>query len=432
MCLGPGELLQTSDGVVSRISSGGQKEQLMVFQSSMPAISSFTVSYLSAHGPTLVSQLQNNSAFDNQYVTYTASMGDWSDSKYDSLVHATSTWTQIFVLPRSVYFASLDKNLSRSFATILFGTALVLYLKSTFTSDSHNHEGGPAIHETQTDERIDDALCDRDPLCMTDQDSLCSFVQNKLEPLVQQLRSTCDTEPGLDCDVSLRRALVQKAVFYIEQANAGNQVFPLMMLEGKFGQQSTQVKLFKNFCGKTATPFYFLTTFAFLMTIFISDDTIRLVADVFLLTLISCFVALGAWAEYHSLEGSLRPRSKWAVATTAALWVLMAILVPLGVAPEVDAIFRVSMIFFASESLSAALGVVSFCMWEVTTMIALYCTVLVLTANLVMVMYYHELSENYGDTVSTFFDAFIAMYVFLESAGAFAFNICVLICVLCR
>ena len=121
-----------------------------------------------------------------------------------------------------------------------------------------------------------------------------------------------------------------------------------------------------------------------------------------------------------------------AVATTAALWVLMAILVPLGVAPEVDAIFRVSMIFFASESLSAALGVVSFCMWEVTTMIALYCTVLVLTANLVMVMYYHELSENYGDTVSTFFDAFIAMYVFLESAGAFAFNICVLICVLCR
>ena len=196
-----------------------------------------------------------------------------------------------------------------------------------------------------------------------------------------------------------------------------------MMLEGKFGQQSTQVKAFKVFCSRTATRSYQTLSAVFIMTIFIPDYSVRLALDILLLTLISCFVALGAWVEYQSLEGSLRLRSKWAVAATATLWLFMAILVPLGVAPEVDAIVRVSMVFFASESLSAAFGVTLYCMWEVTTMIALYCTVIVLSANIVMLMYYNDLSPYYGETVDTFFDAFIAMYIFLESGGALSFSV---------
>ena len=103
----------------------------------------------------------------------------------------------------------------------------------------------------------------------------------------------------------------------------------------------------------------------------------------------------------------------------------MAILVPLlSVPAEVDAIFRVSLVFFASESLAAAFGIAVFCLWEVTTMIALYFTVIVLAANMVMVLYYNHLSVAHGDTVDTFFDAFIGMYIFLESAGAFLIQNC--------
>ena len=196
-----------------------------------------------------------------------------------------------------------------------------------------------------------------------------------------------------------------------------------MMLECKFGQQSAQVMVFKTFCSRTAAPFYLLLTFVFMATIFIPDDAARLGLDVFLLTLISCFVALGAWAEYQSLEGSLRPRSKWAIAMCLSLWLFMVVLLPLGVAPEVDAIVRVSMVFFASESLSAAFGVTLYCMWKVTTMISLFFTVIVLSANVVLVMYYNDLSRSSGDTVDTFFDAFIGMYIFLESAGACQFGI---------
>ena len=232
--LDAGELLQTSDGVNTRVTSGGQIVQLLMIQSLLAAISRLAVSLGSKY--TSVSQMQNNSAFDNQYVTYTASMGDWTHTEYTTLPHATSTWTQIIISPRSIYFATLDKSLSESFATILFGSALVLYIKMTFTSDGDDDEGSTTathakevqLSPTQSNEDIDDALSEKDPLCMTDQVQLCNFVHCKLEPLVQQLQSTYQAESGHGCNISLRAALLQKAAFYIEYANAGNQVFPLV------------------------------------------------------------------------------------------------------------------------------------------------------------------------------------------------------------
>ena len=258
-------------------------------------------------------------------MTYTASMGDWSNIKYETLPQTTSTWTQWIVIPRAVYFAPLDKSLSESFATILFGCAMVIYLKKTLTTDRDHREESTANTHTeeaqqappQSEQGSDGILSEKDPLCMTDQDNLCDFVQLKLDPLVKQLHAACQSESGHDCNSSLRMALLQKAVFYIKYANAGNEVFQLMMLEGKFGQQSAQVKAFKTFCSRTAHSVHVLLTFVFPVTIFIPNDAFRLALDVILLTLISCFVAVGAWAEYHSLEGSLRPRSKWTIATTA-------------------------------------------------------------------------------------------------------------------
>ena len=233
--LDAGELLQTSDGVNTRVTSGGQIVQLLMIQSLLAAISRLAVSLGSKY--TSVSQMQNNSAFDNQYVTYTASMGDWTNSEYTALPHATSTWTQIIISPRSIYFATLDKSLSESFATILFGSAVVLYIKMTFTSDGDDDEGSTTathakevqLSPTQSNEDIDHELSEKDPLCMTDQVQLCNFVHCKLEPLVQQLQSTYQAESGHGCNmISLSAALLQKAAFYIEYANEGNQVFPLV------------------------------------------------------------------------------------------------------------------------------------------------------------------------------------------------------------
>ena len=84
-------------------------------------------------------------------MTYTASMGDWSNIKYETLPQTTSTWTQWIVIPRAVYFAPLDKSLSESFATILFGCAMVIYLKKTFTTDSDHREESTTAN-THTEE----------------------------------------------------------------------------------------------------------------------------------------------------------------------------------------------------------------------------------------------------------------------------------------
>ena len=231
--LDAGEILQTSDGVIGRVTSGGQNVQLMMNDSPMKAISGVARRMVGKY--TSVSQMQNNSAFDNQYVTYTASMGDWTHTEYTTLPHATSTWTQIIISPRSVYFATLDKSLSESFAAILFGSALVLYLKKTFVSDGDDHKAGTTgthMNGAQSDEDIDhlNSEPEKDPLCMTDHDQLCDFVQRKLEPLVQQLQSICQAEGrgSKQLSISVRTALLQKAVFYIEYANAGNQVFLLV------------------------------------------------------------------------------------------------------------------------------------------------------------------------------------------------------------
>ena len=90
--------------------------------------------------------------------------------------------------------------------------------------------------------------------------ALCTFMQQKLKPLIAEmtLLKADDDKPTLRGQHSefatstLQKAIADKASYYINQANAGYDVFALMIIEGKFGQQSTPVTIFKTCCSQQA------------------------------------------------------------------------------------------------------------------------------------------------------------------------------------
>ena len=104
------------------------------------------------------------------------------------------------------------------------------------------------------------------------------------------------------------------------------------------------------------------------------------------------------------------------VQITFMLWILMTCGYLTGLHTATDALLAVTMVFFASKKLTAALRVCLSCVIQVMSMIILFFTVVSIAAIFCSALYHDKLDPDTGQTLDTFFDSFISMYVFLEGA----------------
>ena len=114
-----GEVLAQSDGVSSRVDSSGRQTTVLITASTLHHMIELGATLQEAYGNFV--DAQNQTVFETSQTESKASCAksnSWTDERYNPISDKLSTWTQILVIPRSVFFGPLDDGMSASFATL--------------------------------------------------------------------------------------------------------------------------------------------------------------------------------------------------------------------------------------------------------------------------------------------------------------------------
>ena len=123
-----GEVVAQSDGIASRTDSNGRQATVLLTASTLDHMGDLSAQILQ-FGNFVAAQ--NQTTFTVSQTESTASCAksnSWTDERYNPISDTFSTWTQILIISRSVFFGPLDDGMSASFATLIFGCAAILFL----------------------------------------------------------------------------------------------------------------------------------------------------------------------------------------------------------------------------------------------------------------------------------------------------------------
>ena len=124
-----GEVVAQSDGVTSRVDSGGKQVTVLLAASTLDHMRDFGVALEASYGD--FAAAQNQTIFEVSQTKSTASCAksnSWTDERFNPISDTLSTWTQILIFSRPVFFEPLDDGMTASFATLIFGCAAILFL----------------------------------------------------------------------------------------------------------------------------------------------------------------------------------------------------------------------------------------------------------------------------------------------------------------
>ena len=122
-------MLAQSDGVSSRIDSGGEQSSVLITASTLDHIGVWSAVLETSYDDFV--DAQNHTLFEVSQTQSTASCAksnSWTKERFNPISDKLSTWTQILIIPRVVFFGPLDDGMSASFATLIFGCAAILFL----------------------------------------------------------------------------------------------------------------------------------------------------------------------------------------------------------------------------------------------------------------------------------------------------------------
>ena len=117
-----GEVIAQSDGVSSRADSNGNQAATLITASSMDHMKEVGAALEATYGNFV--DAQNQTKFEVSQTKSTAScakLNSWTTERYNPISDTLSKWTQILIIPRSVFFSPLDDGMSASFAALIFG-----------------------------------------------------------------------------------------------------------------------------------------------------------------------------------------------------------------------------------------------------------------------------------------------------------------------
>ena len=438
-----GEVLAQSDGVSARVDSGGRQAAVLITASSMDHIKEFGALLQRTYGNFV--DAQNQTTFEVSQTKSTAScakLNSWTTERYNPISDTLSKWTQILIIPRSVFFSPLDDGMSASFAALIFGCATILLLNvhipsvhveanaeanATFSVSSKTDEtdsSNSSCELSNVSGRQEGGSCaveEEDPMVLMSQDpkSLSSDLKGdvsyqrlyrfswlQLQPTVTALKVDPDKA---DCK------LIDRAAEYANLAVNGFLVYTLVLTEQRYGRDSVQSKLFRWLNGSWAFGLRRVFTWLFILAAFLpGNSTEQLVLDIVVLSVILCFTAAWTFYQWVNLNGGGLAALTWVHVNFLGLTWFALVLQQQGVV-SVLGLMRPWPLLLTSETLRGTLMVILICVGDISTILA-FGFFSICASGLLLLRLYKERLDTGGTTINTFLDSMIATFIFMESA----------------
>ena len=460
-------MIAQSDSVLSRVDSSGKNVVLIITASNLDSMKEFSATLQAVYGNFV--EAQNHTTFEVSQTESTASCAksnSWTAEQYNPISDTLSTWTQILIIPRPVFFGPLDDGISASFAALIFGCASALFLNmyiprvevnvaisspSSATSETDNglhrwwEDGGDNatitssrstsgemdlsnssfklsnvlghntnVHEVGGRQEYSVVLMSQDPESMSS--ILTGDVSNfhrlhrfswlQLQPTVIALKVDPDKADS---------KLIDRAAEYAILAVKGYFVYTLALTEQRYGRDSVQSKLFRWLKGSWAFGLKRLSNGLFLLAAFMpTNSTEQRVLDIIILTVITCFTTTRAFYQWVELNcGGLRVLTWVQFYFLGLAWVAL-VLQQLGIV-SVFGLMRPWTVLLSSQTLQGTLMVFSICVGDISTILA-FAFFSVCTAGVTLLVLYKDRLDTGGTTLDTFVDSFVATFIFMESA----------------
>ena len=427
----------------------GERSRLLGMNSALPHIAGLTNTLWNEHIG--ITQTQNRTSFSGKRVWHTNALAVWDTSESSQLANfmcipeLLSKWTQLVTCPRVVFFGELDQGSAKSFAAILFGLTAVL-LAQEYVIDVQSRRS-ISMEEDQRRSQVDanqsPSTCSAslptssgsgsgappdgpswdiqaengfiDPLelaesCMQpgaeeERQKLCAYIEGLTSNLRFQLLNQTGTP------------LLDKAAEYLLAANEGQDTFTIAVMESKFGQGSTMIRVVK--IHSSSSVYVLALCGVFLMLEFAEHSLARFLADSCILLVLTTHICVGAFIEKQTLQFNRRG-TMLGLGVSSLVWVLLFI--GFTVDYSIIAFVRPVMFFTGPSSLVQELAIFLTCVWQVRTMLMFFFTVVTLAAEVCYVIWSYKLDWDGGDVVDDFYHAFVSVYVFLESVDNWVLN----------
>jgi len=452
-----GEVVAQSDGVSFRIDSDGNQAAVLITASSMDRMKEAGAALEAAHGNFV--DAQNDTKFQVSETESTASCAksnSWTDEQYNPISDKLSTWTQIVVIPRHVFFKPLDDGMSASFAALIFGCATILFLNVHIPSIEVNDAITSPSSITDSTEKNTDydtslelasvfalsvlnskadevtggqegdigncTVKEEDPAVLLSQDpeSLSSNIEGDVDKFKRlyrfswlQLQPTVATLKADPEKADYK--LIERAAEYANLANQGFFVYTLVLTEQRYGRHSIHSKLFRWLNGWWAFGMRAIFILLFLLTEFLAQNsTEQCVLDITALMAISCFTAAWAFYQWVELNGGRLRASTWVHIIFLGLTWVALVLQQLEVV-TILGFMRPWPLLLSSEALQSTLLVFSICVGDISAILS-FAFFSICTAAIALFVLYKDRLDEGGTTINSFLDSFIATFILMESA----------------
>ena len=435
--------------MVSRLGSSGLATRLLAMDSGQGEVNTLANEIWDNDGSIAAGQNSTWILSASNMVAQAKSLAYWR-TEYPNLPAELSTWTQLIYVPRDVYFESFNDGSAKSFAMVLFGCTALLFARSFVLElvvlNSIDNSSEPGSNEDMdVDSKADSTPANEahngsapaqresmhgvDPLLLaqevmqagasSESKELCTYVRTKLQPMVEQLRQT---NPNSE---DFQDSLLRKAAEYLHLAKKKQDSLTIAVLEGKYGESSFAVRMVKMFRSRWGRYFNYATAATFIIFALVpcggaartansvADCPAVSVFDVVLLAILTAFNGIAVFVEKEAL-GWCRERTLWIDGLfTFPVWVVM--IVDLSLDSDLLVYVRPVMFYSAMPQLHHDLLLFVSCVWEIRQAIAYYFTIVILGAHAIFILYCNKLDGSTGDVVTDYYEAFVRMYIFIDS-----------------
>ena len=469
-----GEVLASSDLVVNSRSSEGLSTFLNVTTSGMGNVASYATSLFQTNLD--LSTSQNQTEISGLDLQCTRPAGTWTVEYPSVLGQRLTSWTTLLVIPREVYYDSLDRGTELNFVVIVFSFTAMTYIAAIAfgsigmesSTDGladlpyHPKNSELALESNQLHVGVIDGANSEISTCSSGDPQAVLTSYNKAiqsyRPLLNleeeirhaqqhpnlyttslrrdrkndeslimhalmehQLIPVVDSW-GLDPEsTEFKERAISKSIEILEVGNSRIDALFALSVEAKFGQGSWQQKLFNLNFHAWSQNILAISYALFIGGAFITSESWRTTWDLVSLLPYTINTIVLLYLERKGRHGSCSRTTTFNILINVLLWGTFFLVNSVDNLGEntgflmLHDLLRPWMLISKSFKVQAAMRLMGLSIYNARRIFFFFFTVISLCAVVVNLLFHKEFDHDKGESVDTFLDAFVYMFIFMTS-----------------
>eukprot|EP00658_Telonema_sp_P-2_P002606 TRINITY_DN10977_c0_g1_i8.p1 TRINITY_DN10977_c0_g1~~TRINITY_DN10977_c0_g1_i8.p1 ORF type:complete len:2009 (+),score=485.24 TRINITY_DN10977_c0_g1_i8:238-6264(+) len=245
----------------------------------------------------------------------------------------------------------------------------------------------------------------------------CRMVVSRyLEQSIQRMINSWNiTDP-----VELKAKLFEKALLFARLIDVGRPALPALTVLSKFGEHSWQWRMYRFVNCSPVRIFLYLQMVLFIMCALLTDRTAKMTMSIACLVPYTADTVAMVYFDLHGDWPGLTRGTKYAIVMNILLWSTELLVSAGGYENDrgvvlLEDLFRPWMLLVKSTKLTDALALLAKCLMEARNIFYYLFTVVAISAIVVNLTFWEDFNPDYGETVNTFLDSFVYLFIFLTS-----------------